>query len=141
MNPDFEYIKIHDQSSQKNFILLENRLGVLYKDPKKAGFVKLQVIKGIDMKNWEYDPPFYYFYERFKGKAFKVVTAKYVTSDNGTGIVHQAPAFGEDDYNVAIENGIIDQNIHPPCPLDERGYFTSEITDFAGMYVKVILII
>ncbi|KAG5519569.1 hypothetical protein PMAC_001724 [Pneumocystis sp. 'macacae'] len=136
VNPDFEYIKIYDQSFRKNFILLENRLGVLYKDPKKAGFVKLQTIKGIDMKDWEYDPPFHYFYTHFKGKAFKIVTAKYVTSDNGTGIVHQAPAFGEDDYNVAIENGIIDQNIYPPCPLDEKGCFTSEITDFVGMYVK-----
>ncbi|KAG4302418.1 hypothetical protein PCK1_001254 [Pneumocystis canis] len=136
VNPDFEYIKIHDQESGRNFILLENRLGILYKDIKKAKFIKLQNIKGIDMKNWEYDPPFYYFYESFKERAFKVVTAQYVTSDNGTGIVHQAPAFGEDDYNTAIDNGIIDENISPPCPLDEKGNFTAEITDFAGMYVK-----
>ncbi|QSL66508.1 hypothetical protein MERGE_000888 [Pneumocystis wakefieldiae] len=136
VNPDFEYIKIHDQASGDNYILLEKCLNVLYKDPKNAKFRKLQTIRGVDMKGWRYEPPFYYFYERFKDRAFRILLAHYVTSDNGTGIVHQAPAFGEDDYNVAFENGIIDENFHPPCPLDEKGNFTAEVSDFVGMYVK-----
>ncbi|KTW26416.1 isoleucine-tRNA ligase [Pneumocystis carinii B80] len=136
VNPDFEYIKIYDEASGENYILLEKCLSILYKDPKNAKFTKLQTIKGADMKGWKYDPPFYYFYERFKERAFNVLLAQYVTSDNGTGIVHQAPAFGEDDYNVAFENGIIDENFYPPCPLDEKGNFTAEVSDFAGMYVK-----
>lgn len=137
VNPNFEYIKIYDEEFDCNFILLENCINILYKDLKKAKFTKLQVLKGIDMKDWKYDPPFHYFYENFKERAFKVVMAQYVTSENGTGIVHQAPAFGEDDYNTALENGIIDENFLPPCPIDEKGHFTAEVTEFAGMYVKI----
>lgn len=46
---------------------------------------------------------FDYFYEDFKEHGFKVLNATYVTSDSGTGLVHQAPAFGEEDYNVAMD--------------------------------------
>jgi isoleucyl-tRNA synthetase len=67
-----------------------------------------------------------------------VVTDTYVTALDGTGIVHQAPAFGEDDHRVAITNGILQADELPPCPIDDVGCFTSEVSDFAGMYVKVI---
>ena len=61
----------------------------------------------------------------------------YVTAEDGTGIVHQAPAFGEDDHRVAIENGVLRPEDTPPCPIDDAGRFTKEVSDFAGMYVKV----
>jgi isoleucyl-tRNA synthetase len=59
-----------------------------------------------------------------------------VTSESGTGIVHQAPAFGDDDHRIAIANGIIRADEMPPCPVDESGLFTSEVPDFQGLHVK-----
>jgi isoleucyl-tRNA synthetase len=56
----------------------------------------------------------------------------YVTTDSGTGIVHQAPAFGEDDFRVLRAAGIK----VTPCPVDMEGKFTDEVTDFEGMNVK-----
>jgi isoleucyl-tRNA synthetase len=135
-NPEFEYIKIHDEKSGKNFILLEKLLGTLYKDTKKAKFKILEKIKGKDMHGWKYEPLFDYFYEDFKDVGFKVLNAAYVTDDSGVGIVHQSPAFGEEDYAVAIANGIIDEKRPPPDPVDERGHFTARVRDFAGMHVK-----
>ncbi|KAF2435746.1 hypothetical protein EJ08DRAFT_645432 [Tothia fuscella] len=137
VHPDFEYIKIKDEASGKNYILLEALLKTLYKDPKKAKFKKLETIKGSDMLGWKYEPLFPYFYEEFKDFGFKVLNAKYVTADSGVGIVHQAPAFGEEDYQVAMDAGVITSKRLPPNPVDEKGCFTSEVTDFAGQHVKV----
>lgn len=61
----------------------------------------------------------------------------YVTAEDGTGIVHQAPAFGEDDHRVAIQNGILRADEMPPCPIDDSGCFTQEVHDFVGQHVKV----
>jgi isoleucyl-tRNA synthetase len=135
-HPDFEYIKIRDELSGKNYILLEKLLGTLYKDPKKAKFKVLEKIKGKDMLGWKYEPLFDYFYDEFKDYGFRVFNAKYVTDDNGVGIVHQAPAFGEEDYNVAMESGVISESRGPPNPVDEQGLFTSKVRDFEGQHVK-----
>ncbi|KAI5301764.1 isoleucine--tRNA ligase [Ascosphaera pollenicola] len=136
VHPNFEYVKIHDDASDKNYYLLESLLRTLYKDPKKAKVQILERVKGADMKGWQYTPPFDYFYEEFKDVGFRVVCADYVTADSGVGIVHQSPAFGEDDYNVAVQNGLIGETRLPPNPVDAVGKFTAEVTDFAGMHVK-----
>jgi len=135
-NPAFEYIKIHDEKSGKNYILLEKLLGTLYKDPKKAKFQIVERIKGSDMVGWQYEPLFDYFYDEYKDVGFRVFNAAYVTDDSGTGIVHQAPAFGEEDYNVAVEYGVVTEQRSPPDPVDESGHFSSKVSDFAGMHVK-----
>ncbi|OCL03106.1 hypothetical protein AOQ84DRAFT_227979 [Glonium stellatum] len=135
-HPDFEYIKIADQASGKNYILLEALLKTLYKDPKKAKFKILEKFKGKDMLGWQYEPLFDYFYEEFKDVGFRVLNATYVTSDSGVGLVHQAPAFGEEDYRVAFDAGVISDKRPPPNPVDDSGYFTAEVRDFAGQHVK-----
>jgi isoleucyl-tRNA synthetase len=136
VNADFEYIKFLDQESGRQFIMLESLLRTLYKDPMKAKFKILQKLKGSDLKGKQYLPPFDYFYDQYKDRAFKVLNASYVTAEDGTGIVHQAPAFGEEDFRVAMENGIISHDSLPPNPVDETGKFTKEVTDFAGQHVK-----
>ena len=80
--------------------------------------------KGADLVGRTYEPLFPYFAD-LKDKAFRVVTADYVGSDEGVGIVHTAPAFGEDDYWTCKNNGIPLVN-----PVDAKGRFTEEITDF-----------
>jgi isoleucyl-tRNA synthetase len=61
----------------------------------------------------------------------------YVKDSEGTGIVHQAPGFGEDDHRICIESGVLRADEIPPCPIDDSGKFTVEVSDFAGQYVKV----
>lgn len=136
VNPEFEYVKIHDEASGKHYILLETLLRTLYKDPKKAKFKIVDRIKGSAMKDWKYEPLFDYFYEGFKDHGFRVLNAEYVTAGDGTGVVHQAPAFGEDDYRVGLECGVIDERRAPPNPVDEQGCYTAEVRDFEGQQVK-----
>ncbi|KAL5339863.1 tRNA synthetases class I-domain-containing protein [Aspergillus crustosus] len=136
VNPDFEYIKIIDEATGKHYVLLEALLRTLYKDPKKAKFKIVQRFKGSDMKDWKYQPLFNYFYDSFKEHGFRVLNAAYVTAEDGTGIVHQAPSFGEDDYKTAVDSGVIDHTRLPPNPVDETGLFTAEVPDFQGQHVK-----
>lgn len=72
--------------------------------------------------------------------AFKIVADNYVNEESGTGVVHQAPYFGEDDYRVCLAYGIISKDQkNMVCPVDASGRFTYPVTDFMGQYVKVIL--
>ena len=61
----------------------------------------------------------------------------YVSNESGTGIVHQAPGFGEDDFRIAHKYGIMKKGETVVCPVDASGRFTDEVTDFKGKYVKV----
>ena len=135
-HPDFEYVKIKDEASGKYYILLEVLMKTLYKDPKKAKYTVVEKIKGSTMLGWRYEPLFDYFYEDFKDVGFRVLNGTYVTAESGVGIVHQAPAFGEEDYNVAMKAGVISDSRLPPNPVDEKGCFTAQVRDFAGQYVK-----
>jgi len=135
-HPDFEYVKILDEASGKHYILLEALLKTLYKDPKKAKFQIVERLKGKDMLGWRYEPLFDYFYEEFKDAGFRVLNATYVTAESGVGIVHQSPAFGEEDYKIAMDAGVISDKRLPPNPVDERGHFTAQVRDFAGQHVK-----
>jgi len=63
-----------------------------------------------------------------------------VTDADGTGIVHQAPAFGEDDHRIAIAHGVLRPDEMPPCPIDDSGIFTKEVPDFSGLHVKVFIL-
>ncbi|KAJ3038350.1 isoleucine--tRNA ligase [Rhizophlyctis rosea] len=135
VHPDFDYVKIKDGETGSVWILLEKRLEVLYKDVKKAKFTVLEKIKGKDLVGLEYEPIFGYYADR-KGTAFRVVSDGYVTDDSGTGIVHQAPAFGEDDYRVCVAHGIITGEGDLPVPVDASGKFEPNIKEYAGMHVK-----
>ena len=95
----------------------------LGEDPEVLG----KVI-GSDLQNFNYEPLFDYF--KSHENAFRVLVGEFVTEGDGTGIVHLAPGFGEDDQ-VLCEK----ENIQLVCPVDNRGKFTSEVSDFEGMQV------
>ena len=135
-HPDYDYLLIHDTESDKRFIMLEAGLKVIYKDPKKAKYKVLSKLKGNKLAGWRYKPLFNYFYDKFRDIGFKVLLDTYVKQDEGVGIVHQSPAFGEDDYNIAWREGIITGNRPPPNPLNAGGEYTSEVPDFEGQHVK-----
>jgi len=64
VNPGFDYVKIHDENRDENFIIFESLLTTLYKDPKKAKFKKIGTFKGADMAGWRYVPLFDYFTDK-----------------------------------------------------------------------------
>ncbi|MED3882679.1 isoleucine--tRNA ligase [Priestia megaterium] len=94
----------------------------------KGEYSVLSHHKGNELKGMPYEPPFN-FVEVEKGH--EVVTADYVTDQSGTGVVHLAPAYGEDDYRVVKENGFSFVNV-----VDEKGQYTAEVPPFQGRFVK-----
>lgn len=75
-----------------------------------------------------YKPLFDYFAKDYP-EAFRVCNDAYVTADSGTGIVHQAPAFGEDDMRVCLDHGIVIKGGDLPCPINSDGCFIEPICD------------
>ncbi|KAK6463905.1 isoleucyl-tRNA synthetase [Scheffersomyces coipomensis] len=136
VNPKFEYVKIYDEEKKKHFILLEGLISTLYKKPAAAKYKVVERLSGKDLEGLKYVPLFNYFYEEFKDVAFKVITADYVTNDSGTGIVHQAPSYGEEDFNAAKANGLINEFRTPPEVVDDTGKMNKKVPDLEGLYFK-----
>ncbi|XP_066590037.1 isoleucine--tRNA ligase, cytoplasmic [Prorops nasuta] len=133
-NPNFEYVEIKDNSTGNIYILLESSLSLIYKSSDL--YTILRKRNGYEFKGKSYEPLFPYF-KRLKEKgAFVVLNDNYVTAENGTGIVHQAPYFGEDDYRCCINAGVITKDQEIVCPIDSRGYFVEPVYDFLDTYVK-----
>ena len=88
----------------------------------------ISTLKGAELVGRKYAPLFNYFAEQ--PNSFRVIAGDFVTTDNGTGVVHLAPGFGEDDQRVCQ-----DENIELVVPVDSRGCFTSEVKDFEGQLV------
>lgn len=129
VGPDIDYVKVQDEEGGEYYYLAEALLNKYYKDGKGCKVVAR--CKGTDLKGRTYEPLFPYFKDLKKQGAFTVVTGDYVTTEDGCGIVHTAPGFGEEDYQVLRGTGI-----PVVCPIDEECKFTSEVTDFEGMFVK-----
>lgn len=134
VNPNLEYMEVLDGTTNQRYIMLESGLSMLYKDLKRAKYKVLGRIPGKSMVGWMYKPLFNYFAGVF-ADCFQVIAADYVEASE-TGLVHQAPAFGQEDYDAAVAAGFITPQRLPPCPVDEAGRFTSEVPDYAGQYVK-----
>ncbi|NQV88499.1 MAG: class I tRNA ligase family protein [Parcubacteria group bacterium] len=127
VNPDIEYVEI--AIGDEKFILAESRLSVISEDYKI-----IKKIKGEKLVGKSYKPIFDYFVTKDfpnKENAWKVYSAGFVTTADGTGIVHVAPGYGEDDMILAKEKNI--PFIHH-VGLD--GKFKGDVVDFAGALVK-----
>lgn len=143
VNAKFEYVKIVDKTrNDRVFILMEKRMGMIFpgldkadQEQKDKWFTVLERFTGEAMADWKYVPLFDYFKE-LETTAFRVVCDNYVTDDSGTGIVHMAPAFGEEDYRVCIQNGIVSKGEGLPCPVDSNGRFMEPVTEYLGRNVK-----
>nr|XP_054496213.1 isoleucine--tRNA ligase, cytoplasmic isoform X3 [Agelaius phoeniceus] len=134
VNPELQYVKLRDKATGKIYILMESRLVALYKSDSE--YQILDRFPGIVLKGKKYKPLFEYFIQCKENGAFTVVVDGYVKEEEGTGVVHQAPYFGADDYRVCMDFNIIQKDSVPVCPVDASGCFTAEVTDFAGQYVK-----
>jgi len=134
MGPDIDYVKILDVESGDHYLLAKARLGAYYKEECKYKIVYTR--KGKDFIGAKYEPLFPYFKDLAVNKdgsdgAFRVFNGDFVSTEDGTGIVHTAPGFGEDDSKVFAGTGI------PAVePMDAECKFTHEVPDYEGRFVK-----
>lgn len=134
INKDLQYVYVKNNAPEKDetFIIAKNLFENL-----KTKFVNPEIIKevsGNELVGLSYEPLFDYYKNTDmpnKENIWKVWHADFITADAGTGIAHEAPAFGEDDMNLAKEN-----NIPFIRHVEPNGVFSAEVTDFAGQYVK-----
>jgi len=150
VNEKITYVKVRSVAEQKIYVVAETRLAQLFPVLRSRKFRKgseasiyeiLQSFLGIELVGRKYEPIFHFFDSPDRrASAFKVVADEYVSNDAGTGIVHQAPAFGEDDYRVCVKHGVIDVKSGEeslPCPIDANGRFIPPVcAEFLGVHVK-----
>lgn len=142
MGPKIEYVKILDKESGDYYIMAKSRLHAYYKNESDYEIIYEKL--GSDFLDAEYEPLFPYFaylkdfarcseetHQPCAKGAFRLFNADYVSTEDGTGIVHIAPAFGEEDNKVFAGTGI--PNVEP---MDAECKFTKEVSDFAGRFVK-----
>jgi len=122
VNPSETYVKIKHQGEY--LYLASECLHVIEGD-----YEIVEEIQGKELARQEYEQLFQFI--KPEQKAFFIATADYVTTEDGTGIVHTAPAFGQDDYNTGLK-----YELPFIQPVNELGRFTDEITDWADMFVK-----
>jgi isoleucyl-tRNA synthetase len=122
VNPDFTYVQVKD--GKEYLIIAQKRSVFLDIDLKRS-----KEIKGEDLVGLEYEP---LYPNNIKDEnIYKVVAADFVSLEEGSGLVHMAPAFGEDDSNIAKKEGL-------PTILnvDYSGKFNKEVKKWAGLFVK-----
>ena len=117
MNPEFDYVRWKDPATEKIYICMEDRLSYVCKQAKIKNHVILDKFKGATIVGKRYKPLFDCFEERGADGCFQVLGAAFVTKGAGTGVVHCAPGFGEDDYASCVAAGII-QPGKAPVPID-----------------------
>lgn len=126
VHPEYTYVKAQRPDDETIYILVKERVGaVLGKDAKI-----LEELKGADLIGIAYEQ-FLPFISVKDNAAFKVYGAEFVSTEDGTGIVHIAPAFGEDDYQLGKK-----YNLPFLQPVNKEGKFTPEITPWAGRFVR-----
>ncbi len=120
---DIDYVKV--KHKDQILIMAEARV----KDVLKEDYEIVETFKGSTLLGKDYEPPFSYLPVEKRG--FYVIAGDFVTTEDGTGIVHTAPAFGEDDYIVCKAHDLPFLR-----PVDAAGKFEDAVTDFKGQFVK-----
>ena len=127
-----DYVAVRDVTDEAKpiYVMAKARLTSIFKKPEQYEVVS--EFKGTELKGVSYEPIFPYYADKKAEGAFKVLNDDYVTTDDGVGIVHIAPAYGEDDFRVCKEAGmnvIVD-------PLDSSCAFTDEVPEYKGRFCK-----
>lgn len=125
VNPDVTYVQV--RAGEQRVVLAEPRLAAYARELGEEPEV-LGTYRGADLLGIRYLPPFPFFMD--SPNAFQVLPGDFVTTEDGTGIVHMAPAYGEDDMVVADAAGIA-----PVTPVDAKGRFDATVPDYQGQHV------
>ena len=130
VNPNLDYAKIELSEGDRTeyYIMAKECIDEVIDHDYEI----VEEYKGEELVGWTYDPVFDYALEEFdKDDAWRVVSADFVTTEEGTGVVHTAPAFGADDYEMGQEHDIPLFN-----PIDQDGKFTDQVPEFEGQWFK-----
>ena len=126
INPELDYVKLAHH--HKNYIVAKGCVERVFGEE----VIILDEYKGTELLGNRYLPIFDYAREEFnEEQAWKIIPASYVTIDDGTGIVHTAPAYGADDYDACAKAQIPMFN-----PIDRDGCFTEQVPEFSGQWFK-----
>ncbi|MCL8493593.1 isoleucine--tRNA ligase [Corynebacterium sp. B5-R-101] len=129
VHPEVDYVLFKATEGDfagRTFVMAEALTGTL---AKELGEVEvLKTFKGAELEGFKYEPIFGFFPD--VENAYQVLLADYVTTEDGTGVVHQAPAFGEDDMLTCQKYGV-----GLVIPVDEDGKFTSQVPPYEGQLV------
>jgi isoleucyl-tRNA synthetase len=129
VGPDIDYVKIKDVKLNHHYILAKSRLSAYYKE--ESDYEVVEEFKGASLNGVKYEPLLPYFADRKEKGAFRVILEPSVSIEDGTGIVHSAPAFGEVDFYACQR-----EKIELVCPVNNNGLFTNEIFEYEGQFVK-----
>ncbi|MFC1744772.1 isoleucine--tRNA ligase [Candidatus Riflebacteria bacterium] len=124
IHPEHSYVLVKNRG--ENLILAKALLNVL-----DEGYEVIKEWKGVELTDLSYHQLLPFLSVEDGKKAFNTLNDDFVTIEDGTGIVHMAPAFGEDDYRICREHDFTFFN-----PVKTDGKFDERITDFAGQFVK-----
>jgi len=128
--PDIDYAVVRDTDGGECYVMAQARLAAYYKKPEQYRVVV--TLKGRDLLGWTYEPLFPYFAGYAASGAFRVLNDAFVSTDDGTGLVHMAPAYGEDDFRTCKEAGL---NVIAD-PLDASCAFTDALPEYKGRFCK-----
>ena len=124
VGPDIDYAVMEEDGQR--YLLAEARLGAYERE--LAGATRVGTVKGAELVGRRYPPLFPFFADQ--PNAFRVLAADFVSTEDGTGVVHMAPGHGEDDQTSATPTAS-----RRSCPMDAQGRYTAEVAPWAGMHV------
>jgi isoleucyl-tRNA synthetase len=127
VGPELTYVFVRDKSSNDIYVLAQARLETYYKNTDDYELIKS--VSGSEIAGWTYEPLFPYFSRR--ANCFQILQDDFVSTDSGTGIVHMAPAYGEDDYRICSAADIVLVD-----PLNEEAEFDKQVPEYTGQFCK-----
>lgn len=127
LHPEESYAVVRHPEHTREYILAASQVREFFDEQAKI----VEIFPGKTLQGTRYLPPFSYFSAEEEKGAFQVLCDDQVDMEEGCGIIHMAPAFGELDFSVCMEH-----QIPVVCPVDRNGKFTQEISDFVGQYIK-----
>lgn len=136
---EIEYSMVYDFSSKEYYILATNLLKKYYKNPED--FITIRRFKGKELQGLHYTPLFDYITnssisEKYKNQFFQILNAEFVSTEDGTWIVHIAPTFGEEDFRAVTQILPANESLERLfIAVNEYGEFDEQVSDYQGMKV------
>jgi isoleucyl-tRNA synthetase len=134
VSPKLDYCVILSKGELSEYLLMaKDCVAKYFSDPQTYEVVT--TFQSTQLEGLTYTPLYNYYEEKYP-HAFVIISDPYVGGDKGTGCVHQAPAYGEDDYRTCLKFGLVKKGEQPPDALDDDGCFTAVAKDYQGIQIK-----